>query len=125
MRRHGRLREWRGRRLDGRSLPVWGDVRIFSLLGFSLLRRSGSRASGEPEPRALLGEPPGKGSVSRIAAGRASLLRQSLRTFPMPGETGSGSSSRGSSQMARAALSAGLSAPDAPRDDLSTGRVMG
>ena len=72
MRRHGRLREGRGRRLDGRSLPVWGDVRIFSLLGFSLLRGSGSRASGEPEPRALLGEPPGKGSESRTAAGRAS-----------------------------------------------------
>lgn len=64
---------------------MWGDVRIFSLLGFSLLRGSGFRARGEPEHLALLGEPPGKGSVSRIAAGRASLLRQSLRTFPMPG----------------------------------------
>lgn len=55
MRRHGRLREGRGRRLDGRSLPVWGDVRIFSLLGFSLLRGSGFRARGEPEHLAAFG----------------------------------------------------------------------
>lgn len=34
---------------------MWGDVRIFSLLGFSLLRGSGFRARGEPEHLAAFG----------------------------------------------------------------------